>query len=73
MPYRLYCPTTCQAAGREVAPEGGVWYRGNDQSVVTRVAPAADLRPVAPEEFARLEPEVELELKTLPVVPYVSG
>lgn len=65
--YRLYYPTTYQATRLEAARDGSTWYRLNDENVVTMFAPAAHLRPVAPEEFAPLAPEVDPGLKSVVV------
>ena len=56
--YRLYYPTTYQIAGREVAPDGRVWYRLNDENVVKMYARAEHLRVVAPDELAPLSPGI---------------
>ena len=57
--YRLYFPTTYQVAGIETAADGSVWYRLNDENVVTMYAQAEHLRIVSPDEFAPISPGVE--------------
>jgi len=63
--YRLYYGTTYQVSRREVAADGRVWYRINDENVVKMFARAEHLRVVQPEEFAPLAPEVDPALKTI--------
>jgi len=60
--YRLYYGTTYQVSRREVAADGRVWYRINDENVVKMYGQAAHFRPVAPEEFALLSPGVSDKL-----------
>lgn len=56
--YRLYYGTTYQAVAGETAEAGSVWYQLNDENVVTMYALAEHLRPVAPEEYTPLAPDV---------------
>ncbi len=60
--YRLYYSTTYQVSRREVAADGSVWYRLNDENVVKMYGQAEHFRRIAPEEFALLSPGVSDKL-----------
>ena len=57
--YRLYYATTYQISRRELAPDGRVWYRLNDENVVKMYAPAKHVRIITPEELAPLSPGID--------------
>ena len=54
--YRLYYGTTYQISRREVAADGSVWYRLNDENLMKMYGQAAHFRLIAPEEFTLLSP-----------------
>ncbi len=58
--YRLYYSTTHWIDGIDEGPDGEPWYRLLDHLIgVEYLAPAIHIRPIDPQEYAPLSPEVD--------------
>jgi hypothetical protein len=66
--YRLYFTTTHWITGIDEGPDGEAWYRLKDHLLdVEYHTPASHLRPIWPEEYAPLSPDVPPEAKRIDV------
>jgi hypothetical protein len=66
--YRLYDSTVHWITGLDQGPDGRPWYRLKDHLLdVEYHAPAAHLRPVLPDEYSPLSPDVPPEEKRIDV------
>lgn len=67
--YRLYNESTHWVIGIDEGPDGEPWYRIRDELDKHYIyfAPAPHLRPVLPEEFAPISPEIPAEKKRIEV------
>lgn len=64
--YRLYYSTVHWIKAIEEGPDGKPWYRILDElDETTYLAPAAHLRPIPPEEFAPITPDLPFEAKRI--------
>jgi hypothetical protein len=67
--YRLYYSSTQWITGIEAGPDGKAWYLVQDEADknIHYYVPTEQLRPIAPEEFAPLSPEVPAGKKHIDV------
>jgi hypothetical protein len=66
--YRLYSESLHWIMGVEEGPDGEPWYRLKDELLKLEYhAPATHLRPVMPEEYSPISPDVPMEKKKIVV------
>jgi len=69
--YRLYSESLHWIMGVDEGPDGEPWYRLKDELLkVEYHAPAVDLRPVMPDEYSPLSPDVPITKKKIVVSLY---
>jgi lipoprotein-anchoring transpeptidase ErfK/SrfK len=67
--YRLYYSSTQWITGLDTGPDGKAWYVIQDEADknISYFVPAAQLRPIAPEEYSPLSPDVPAGKKRIDV------